>query len=218
MSGKVFLGDKRIDKSGTVVNIESKLSIKENDNPWVSRGGLKLEYAIKNFKINLNELIGLDIGASTGGFTDVLLYYRAKKVYSLDVGYGQIAWKLRIDDRVKAIERVNARYLESSFFDEEIDIVVCDASFISLKKVLSSTLSFVKPGCKLVALIKPQFEAGKSNIDKGGVVNKKEIHDQVCQDVRNWLISISWKVLGLVESPLIGPAGNKEFFIYSEKL
>ncbi len=218
MSGKVFLGDKRIDKSGTVVNIDSKLSIKENDNPWVSRGGLKLEYAIKYFEINPNQFICLDIGASTGGFTDVLLHHGAKKIYSLDVGYGQIAWKLRMDNRVKVIERVNARYLESSIFNEEIDIVVCDASFISLKKVLSSTLNIVKPGCRLVALIKPQFETAKNNIDKGGVVKKTEIHEQVCQDVHNWLIGISWKVFGLVESPLIGPAGNREFFIYGKKL
>ena len=218
MSGKVFLGTKRIDKSGTIVDQESELIIRNDDNPWVSRGGLKLDYAIKFFQINTNDLIALDIGASTGGFTDVLLHHRAKKVYALDVGYGQIAWKLRIDERVEVIERINARYLDSSIFSDDIDIVVCDASFISLKKVLTSTLGFVRPGCKLLALIKPQFETSKKNIDKGGVVKKTYIHDQVCQDVSHWLKSIEWNVIGLIKSPLKGPAGNKEFFIYSKKL
>ena len=188
------------------------------DHPWVSRGGLKLAHAIAHFSINPANAVCIDVGASTGGFTDVLLQNGAKKVYAVDVGHGQLAWKLRSDDRVIVLEKTNARYLSSTEIPEPADLVVCDASFIGLKTVLPAALELAKKGATLVALIKPQFEAGREHVGKGGVVRDPDIHAAVCENIRTWLNGLDdWTVSGIVESPITGPEGNVEFLIVAYK-
>jgi 23S rRNA (cytidine1920-2'-O)/16S rRNA (cytidine1409-2'-O)-methyltransferase len=214
MAGKVYSETRRLDKSGQQVSEEIPIEIKGQDHPWVSRGGLKLVQGIETFDIDPDGLICLDVGASTGGFTDVLISGGAAKVYAVDVGHGQLAWKLRQDDRVIVLERTNARNLTADQIPDPIDLIVCDASFIGLQTVLPAAMTLAAPGARLVALIKPQFEVGKGRVGKGGVVREPELHDEVCEKIRVWLESQpGWSVLGITESPIKGPEGNREFLI-----
>ena len=218
MAGIVFLDTKRLDKSGQQVPIGSNIEIKGKSHPWVSRGGLKLEKAILEFNLKCNLIIALDIGASTGGFTDVLLTKGANKVYAVDVGHGQLDWKLRQDKRVIVSEKTNARYLSSDIIKEPLDAVVCDASFISLKKIIPSGLSFLKTNGWLAALIKPQFEVGKGLVGKGGVVRDPQLHQDVINDIKFWIKNeMNMNLLGVTESPILGPSGNREFVIVAIK-
>lgn len=193
------------------------LEVRGADHPWVSRGGLKLAHALDTFAIDPAGLVVLDVGASTGGFTDVVLARGAKKVYAADVGHGQLAWKLRNDPRVAVLEKTNARYLTSREVPEPIDLVVCDASFIGLETVLPAPLALARPGASLIALIKPQFEVGKGRVGKGGVVRDPELHREVCDRIAAWLPRQGWTVRGVAESPIHGPEGNKEFLIAAQK-
>ena len=218
MTGNVFADNKRIEKPGQQVSQNSKIEIKGKTYPWVSRGGIKLNKAILEFNLDCNSIIALDIGASTGGFTDVLLANGASKVYAVDVGYGQLDWKLRQDERVIVKEKTNARYLTDQIIQDPLDAVVCDASFISLKKVLPSGLSLLKANGWLVALIKPQFEVGKGLVGKGGVVRDPKQHEHVINDIREWIeFEMKMNVLGVIESPILGPSGNKEFLLVVKK-
>lgn len=214
LSGNVFSGERRIEKSGQTLAEDAPLEVRGRDHPWVSRGGQKLEEGLRHFNIKVDGRIALDVGASTGGFTDVCLTYGARKVYAVDVGHGQLAWKIRQDPRVVVLERTNARYLTGETVPEKIDLIVCDASFIGLRTVLPAALSLAAPGADLVALIKPQFEVGKQNVGKGGVVRDPELHAQVCAEIKDWLATLpGWRVLGITTSPIKGPEGNIEFLI-----
>jgi len=218
MAGVVFSGETKITKAGHQIKEDTALDVRGKDHPWVSRGGLKLEKGLKEFPVDLNGALVIDVGSSTGGFTDVALAGGAEKVYAVDVGRGQLAWKLRNDECVVVLEKTNARYLTHEHIPEPVDLVVCDASFISLKTVLPSALSFVKPGGALIALIKPQFEVGKGNVGKGGVVRDPDLHASVCEDIRLWLDAMpEWRAVGMTESPIKGPEGNIEFLIYGLK-
>ena len=218
MAGMVFLETKRLDKPGQQVPIGSNIEIKGKKHPWVSRGGLKLEKAIIEFNLNCNSIIALDIGASTGGFTDVLLTKGAERVYAVDVGHGQLDWKLRQDSRVVVKEKTNARYLSNDIIKEPLDAIVCDASFISLKKILPAGLSFLKNKGWLAALIKPQFEAGRELVGKGGVVRDAQVHQNIISDIECWIKDeVKMNLLGVTESPILGPSGNKEFVIVATK-
>lgn len=214
LAGLVYSDTRRIDKAGDLLPEGAPLSVKGQDHPWVSRGGLKLVKGLDEFGIDPAGLVGLDVGASTGGFTDVLLARGAAKVYAVDVGHGQLAWKLRQDPRVVVLEKTNARHLTRAEIPDPVDLVVCDASFIGLEVVLPGPLALAAPGARLVALIKPQFEVGKGRVGKGGVVREPELHAEVCERIRSWLESLpGWRVLGIAESPITGPEGNKEFLI-----
>ncbi|MDC3139727.1 TlyA family RNA methyltransferase [Alphaproteobacteria bacterium] len=218
MSGNVFVNEKRVEKAGQQVKTGSKIEIKGKTFPWVSRGGVKLEKAILEFNLNCDLIIALDIGASTGGFTDVLLSRGAKKIYAVDVGYGQLDWKLRQNERVIVKEKTNARFLTDQIIKDPLDAIVCDASFISLKKVLPSGLCLLKSRGWLAALIKPQFEVGKGLVGKGGVVRDPELHKKVITDIKNWLqYDMNMYLSGVVESPILGASGNKEFVIVANK-
>jgi 23S rRNA (cytidine1920-2'-O)/16S rRNA (cytidine1409-2'-O)-methyltransferase len=214
MAGLVLAGSKRIDKPGTPIAEDVVLEVKGQDHPWVSRGGLKLAQAITQFGLDPAGKVCLDVGASTGGFTDVLLTHGAARVYAVDVGHGQLAWKLRTDERVVVLERTNARHLSAEQIPEPIDMVVCDASFIGLETVLPAALALARPGAVLAALIKPQFEVGKGRVGKGGVVREPELHAEVCDRITTWLAGLpGWTVAGVCDSPIKGPEGNKEFLI-----
>lgn len=214
LAGVVFSGERRLDKAGTLVAEDLPLDVRDRSLPWVSRGGLKLARGLEAFAIDPAGLVAIDVGASTGGFTDVLLHGGAARVYAVDVGYGQLAEKLRRDPRVIVLERVNARNLGTAEVPEPADLVVCDASFISLRLVLPAALALTRPTARLVALIKPQFEVGKGEVGKGGVVRDPAAHDRVCREIAEWLCSLpGWSVDGIVESPITGPAGNREFLI-----
>lgn len=214
MAGVVFSGERRLDKPGEAVPEDTPLEVRDRGHPWVSRGGLKLDHALDEFPINVDGRTALDIGASTGGFCDVLLSRGASKVYAVDVGHGQFAWKLRNDERVVVLERTNARALSRDVISDPIDIIVCDASFIGLQTVLPASLALAADGADLIALIKPQFEVGKGKVGKGGVVRDPALHDEVCERIRNWLNGLpGWTVTGLTESPVLGPKGNREFLI-----
>jgi 23S rRNA (cytidine1920-2'-O)/16S rRNA (cytidine1409-2'-O)-methyltransferase len=215
MAGLVLLGDKRVEKAGQQVAEDAELIVKGQDHPWVSRGGVKLAHALAEFGIDAAGAVAIDVGSSTGGFTDVLLTNGAARVYAVDSGTNQLAWKLRQDPRVVVHEQTSARILTDQHIAEPIDVVVCDASFISLSKVLEKPLSFARRGAQLVALIKPQFEAGKAEVGKGGVVRDAAVHERVCAEVRDWLEGIGWAVKGLTESPITGPKGNVEFLIWA---
>lgn len=217
MAGNVYLGDRKIAKAGDMLPPDAVLSLRVPDHPWVSRGGLKLVHAIENFNIAVSGAICLDVGASTGGFTDVLLTHGATKVYAVDVGRGQLAWKLRNDPRVVTMEGTNARHLTEAEIPDMVDLVVCDASFIGLEKVLPAPMARAKPGAQLAALIKPQFQAGREFVGKGGVVRDPAVHEAVRRSVRDWLEQdMGWAVTGIVESPITGPKGNKEFLIVAQ--
>jgi 23S rRNA (cytidine1920-2'-O)/16S rRNA (cytidine1409-2'-O)-methyltransferase len=218
LAGLVYSDTKRIAKAGDQIRLDAPLNVKGQDHPWVSRGGLKLAKGIVAFSLPVKDLIAADIGASTGGFTDVLLANGAAKVYAVDVGHGQLAWKLRQDPRVVVLEKTNARHLTPEQIPDPLDIVVCDASFIGLETVLPAALALTKPQAWAVALIKPQFEVGRENIGKGGVVRDPLLHEQVCARIEAWFgRQPGWTVLGIVESPILGPEGNKEFLIAARK-
>ena len=213
MAGLVSCAGRRVDKPGAQLAADALVMLKGRDHPWVSRGGVKLAHALDHFEISPDGKIALDIGASTGGFTDVLLSRGAKRVYAVDVGHGQLAWKLRQDPRVTVLEKTSARILTPAQIDRPCNWVVCDASFIGLAKVLQVPLRLAAPQCQLVALIKPQFEAGREEVGKGGVVRDAAVHERVCAEVREWLEGAGWKVQGTVPSPITGPEGNVEFLI-----
>jgi 23S rRNA (cytidine1920-2'-O)/16S rRNA (cytidine1409-2'-O)-methyltransferase len=217
MAGAVFSGERKLAKAGEMLAEDAPLDVRGKDHPWVSRGGIKLDHGLTHFGVDVTAAVALDVGSSTGGFTDVLLERGAAKVYAVDVGTNQLAWKLRQDARVVVFEQTNARYLTSEQVPEPIDIVVCDASFISLAKVLEIPLKFAKPGAKLVALVKPQFEAGRAEVGKAGVVRDPAVHERVCADAAEWVETQGWTVLGVTESPITGPEGNVEFLLGAVK-
>ncbi len=214
LAGRVFSAETRVDKAGQLLAEDAPLEVRGRDHPWVGRGGLKLAHGLDRFAIDPGGLACLDIGASTGGFTDVLLSRGAAKVFAVDVGSGQLAWTLRNDRRVVVLERTNARHLTGTEVPEPIDLVTCDTSFIGLETVLPAALALSAPGARLVALIKPQFEVGKGQVGTGGVVRDPALHAEVCARIEAWLgAREGWRVLGLTESPILGPEGNKEFLI-----
>ena len=214
LAGLVFSGEQRVNKAGDTIAADAPLELRGQDHPWVSRGGLKLDHALDELEIDVTGAVGIDVGASTGGFTDVLLARGAKRVYAVDVGHGQFAWKLRNDDRVVVLEKTNARHLTAEHIPEPVDVIVCDASFIGLEVVLPAAMGFAAPGARLIALIKPQFEVGREQVGKKGVVRDPALHAAVCNRIRDWLDGRpGWQVTGLAESPITGPEGNKEFLI-----
>lgn len=217
LAGLVFSGEQRLDKPGTMIAIDRPLDVRGRDHPWVSRGGLKLVQALDAFSLDVAGAIAVDVGASTGGFTDVLLTRGAARVYAVDVGQGQLAWKLRNDPRVVVLEKTNARHLTPTLVPEAPDLVVCDASFIGLEIVLPAALALAKPGAHLVALIKPQFEVGPARVGKGGVVRDPALHQEVCDRIAAWLPTLGWSVVGLTASPILGPEGNREFLIVARR-
>jgi 23S rRNA (cytidine1920-2'-O)/16S rRNA (cytidine1409-2'-O)-methyltransferase len=214
LAGKVYSGEKRLEKAGMQVAPDLPLEVRGEDHPWVSRGGVKLDYALSHFGLSPLGLVCLDIGASTGGFTDVLLARGAARVHAVDVGHGQLAWKLRTDPRVVVHERLNARFLTCAHVPEEVGALTCDAAFIGLRTVLPSGLALCGPEAWAVALIKPQFEAGPGRVGKRGVVSDPAVHAEVCAGIAAWWQAApGWRVLGVVESPIQGPEGNREFLI-----
>lgn len=217
MAGYVMLGDKKADKPGLQVAEDVAVSVKGQDHPWVSRGGIKLAHALEQFGIDVTGAVAIDVGSSTGGFTDVLLGKGAARVYAVDSGTNQLAWKLRQDPRVIAHEQTSARILSADHIPEPVDLIVCDASFISLSKVLERPMTFARPGAQMVALIKPQFEAGRGEVGKGGVVRDSAVHARVCDAVAGWLEDSGWTVKGRTESPITGPKGNVEFLIWAAR-
>ncbi|APG63803.1 TlyA family rRNA (cytidine-2'-O)-methyltransferase [Sphingorhabdus lutea] len=217
MAGKVMVGEQKITKAGQQIADDADVRLLGQDHPWVSRGGLKLDHAMRHFDLSAQDKVAIDVGSSTGGFTDVLLHYGARKIFAVDSGTNQLAWKIREDPRVMVHEQTSARILTTAHIDEPVDMIVCDASFISLSKVLERPISFAKNDAQLIALIKPQFEAQRHEIGKGGVVRDAAIHQRVCGEVANWLTASNWHIMGIVESPITGPKGNIEFLIYAVK-
>jgi 23S rRNA (cytidine1920-2'-O)/16S rRNA (cytidine1409-2'-O)-methyltransferase len=218
LAGVVSCAGRRIEKAGDQLPQNAVLSVKARGHPWVSRGGIKLAHAIEHFRIDVDGKIALDIGASTGGFTDVLLSRGAACVYAVDVGHGQLAWKLRQDPRVVVHERLNARHLARAHVPQPVDIVTCDASFIGLATVLPASLALAAEAAELIALVKPQFEAGRERVGKGGVVRDPAAHTEVCERVAAWVAAQpGWTVAGIVESPILGPQGNREFLLYARR-
>jgi 23S rRNA (cytidine1920-2'-O)/16S rRNA (cytidine1409-2'-O)-methyltransferase len=214
LAGKVFSGEKRIAKAGDLLAEAAPLEVRGQDHPWVSRGGLKLAHGLAHFGFSAAGRICLDIGASTGGFTDVLLSHGAARVHAVDVGHGQLAWKLRCDDRVVVHEKTNARYLDHAQIPDPINALVCDASFIGLATVLPAPLALCMSGAWAIALIKPQFEAGAAAIGSKGVVRDPAVHRDVCDRIGAWWAGLpGWTVLGITESPITGPEGNREFLL-----
>lgn len=217
MAGKVMVKGKKVDKAGEMVLADADIVLVGEDIPYVSRGGLKLEKALDEFKIDVAGKVAMDVGASTGGFTDCLLQRGAKKVYAVDVGYGQLDIKLRNDPRVINIERQNIRYLEKKDIPEDIDLITIDSSFISLVKIIPKALEFIGEYGVLIALIKPQFEVGKGEVGKGGVVRDEAKHKAVVEKIKGFCTDLGLSVIGVVESPIFGPKGNREFLIYAIK-
>lgn len=217
MAGLAFAGERKIDKPGQMLAEEVAIEVRGRDHPWVSRGGIKLAHALDGFGWDVTGAVAIDVGSSTGGFTDVLLSKGAARVYAVDSGTNQLAWRLRQDPRVIVHEQTSARILTATHIPESVDLIVCDASFIGLAKVLDVPLGFAKPGARLIALIKPQFEAGRDEVGKGGVVRDPEVHDRVCREVAEWLISRDWEVIGTTRSPITGPEGNVEFLIAAQR-
>lgn len=218
LAGQVFSGERRLEKAGQQVATDIAIDLRGPATPWVSRGGVKLAHALDIFPIDPSGLVCLDIGASTGGFTDVLLSKGAARVYAVDVGHGQLAWKLREDPRVVVLERTNARYLTSGEVPEPVGLIACDASFIGLETILPAPLALAADHAWLIALIKPQFEVGPGRVGKKGVVRDPALHREVCERIEAWVNSLpGWRVLGVTESPIQGPEGNKEFLIAAER-
>lgn len=217
MAGCVFVGNRRILKSGELFNPDVEITIKGKDHPYVSRGGVKLAHALDEFKLDVNGMICMDVGASTGGFTDCLLRRGALRVYAVDVGYGQLAWKLVEDKRVVVIERTNVRTMEKGRIPKLVDLAVIDVSFISLSAVFSAVNDFLENGALIVALIKPQFEIEKGLVGKGGIVRNKNYHEAAIEKVRTAAVQMGWSCNGIVESPILGAKGNREFLIYLQK-
>lgn len=217
LAGIVFSGETKLAKPGQSLPADAPLEVRGRDHPWVSRGGIKLAHALEAFELDPAGVTAMDIGSSTGGFTDVLLSHGAVRVFAVDSGTNQLAWKLRQDPRVTVLEQTSARILTSTQIDAPCSWVVCDASFIALSKVLEVPLKLAATPCQLVALIKPQFEVGRGEVGKGGVVRDPELHARVCGEVRSWLESDGWAVQGIVESPIKGPEGNVEFLIAARR-
>ena len=217
MAGLVFSGERRLEKPGMQADPDLPLTLRGAAHPWVSRGGVKLDHALAHFRIDPQGLVALDIGASTGGFTHVLCERGAQRVYAVDVGYGQLDARLRSNPRVVVLERTNARYLSREQVPEPVDLVVCDASFIGLRTILPTPLALAASCARLVALIKPQFEAGRARVGKGGIVRDPAVHDEVCGAIGDWLTGEGWPVAGLVESPIKGRDGNTEFLIAARR-
>ncbi len=217
MMGKVLVDGQKIDKAGTLVKIDSEIRVLGEEMPFVSRGGFKLKKAVESFNLNLSGKIAADIGASTGGFTDCMLQNGATKIYAIDVGYGQLAWKLRQDERVINLERTNIRNVTEKEIPEKLDFASIDVAFISLDKVLPVAFNLLKPEGEVVALIKPQFEAGRENVGKKGVVKDKKIHREVIEKILNFAGEIGFKICGLTFSPIKGPEGNIEYLAYLSK-
>jgi 23S rRNA (cytidine1920-2'-O)/16S rRNA (cytidine1409-2'-O)-methyltransferase len=218
LAGIVYSGERRLDKPGQSIPGDQPLELRGKDHPWVSRGGLKLAHAFDHFAIHPSGGIWLDIGASTGGFTDVLLARGASKVYAVDVGHGQLAWKLRQDPRVAVLERTNARHLSRREIPDPVDGIVCDASFIGLEVVLPAPLALASPAAHLIALIKPQFEVGPAEVGKGGIVRDPDLHHRVCARIAAWLgRQPGWSVIGVTDSPITGADGNREFLIAARR-
>jgi 23S rRNA (cytidine1920-2'-O)/16S rRNA (cytidine1409-2'-O)-methyltransferase len=217
MAGLVFVGEVKIDKPGHQLPEDAALDVRGRDHPWVSRGGIKLAHAIAHFGLDPAGATAMDIGSSTGGFTDVLLTHGADHVFCVDSGTNQLAWKLREDPRVTVLEQLSARLLTPEHITRPCNWVVCDASFISLAKVLEVPLQLAATPCQLVALIKPQFEVGREEVGKGGVVRDSSLHARVCEEVRGWIEGLGWQVQGIVESPITGPQGNVEFLIAARR-
>ncbi|KTW01505.1 TlyA family RNA methyltransferase [Sphingomonas sanguinis] len=217
MAGLVFSGETKIAKPGQQLAEDANLDVRGRDHPWVSRGGIKLAHGLEHFGWDVTDCVAIDVGSSTGGFTDVLLQKGAARVYAVDSGTNQLAWSLRQDPRVIVHEQTSARILTEAHIPEPIDIIVCDASFIGLAKVLERPLSFAKPGARLLALIKPQFEAGREEVGKGGVVRDPAVHQRVCDQVVAWLTTGGWSVAGVTQSPITGPEGNIEFLVAASR-
>jgi 23S rRNA (cytidine1920-2'-O)/16S rRNA (cytidine1409-2'-O)-methyltransferase len=213
LAGLVYSGERKVEKAGQALAEDAPLEVRGKEHPWVSRGGIKLAHALQHFGLDVTGAVALDVGSSTGGFTDVLLQKGAAKVFAVDVGTNQLAWKLRQDPRVVVHEKTNARYLTDAVVTEPVDIIVCDASFISLAKVLDKALDFAKPGGRLIVLIKPQFEAERGEIGKGGVVRDPAVHERVCAAAADWVRLRGWDVEDVTESPIRGPEGNIEFLL-----
>jgi 23S rRNA (cytidine1920-2'-O)/16S rRNA (cytidine1409-2'-O)-methyltransferase len=217
LGGHVYSGDRKVEKAGQQVAEDAPLEVRGRDHPWVSRGGIKLAHGLTHFGWDVTGVVAMDVGSSTGGFTDVLLTNGAARVYAVDSGTNQLAWKLRQDARVIVLEQTSARILSAAHIPEAIDLIVCDASFISLAKVLERPMIFAKPQARLLALIKPQFEAGRGEVGKGGVVRDSAIHTRVCHEIETWLIESGWAVVGIVQSPITGPEGNIEFLVAAQQ-
>ncbi|HEX5537818.1 MAG TPA: TlyA family RNA methyltransferase [Sphingobium sp.] len=213
LAGLVYSGERKIEKAGQTLPADAAIEVRGRDHPWVSRGGIKLAHGLDHFGWDVTATVAMDVGSSTGGFTDVLLTRGAARVYAIDSGTNQLAWKLRSDPRVIVHEQTSARILTSAHVTEPVDLIVCDASFISLAKVLERPMTFAAPGARLMALIKPQFEAGREEVGKGGVVRDPAVHARVCADVSAWLTGEGWSVEGIETSPITGPEGNVEFLI-----
>lgn len=217
LAGLVFSGETRIAKPGQPLRADTPLEVRGRDHPWVSRGGVKLAHALDHFGLDPTGAVAMDVGSSTGGFTDVLLSRGAAHVFAVDSGTNQLAWKLRQDSRVKVLEQTSARVLTHRMIDRPFTWVVCDTSFISLRKVLEVPMKLAEPDCQLVALIKPQFEVGRGEVGKGGVVRDPALHERVCRQVQDWLEGEGWKIEGIVPSPITGPEGNVEFLISARR-
>ncbi|WP_116090724.1 TlyA family RNA methyltransferase [Sphingomonas crusticola] len=217
LAGLVFAGERKLAKAGEQLPPDAALDVRGRDHPWVSRGGIKLDHALTHFGWDVSGAVAIDVGSSTGGFTDVLLTRGAARVYAVDSGTNQLAWKLRQDDRVVVLEKTNARNLTAAEIPEPIDLIVCDASFIGLAKVLDRPLEFARPDARLVALIKPQFEAGREEVGKSGVVRDPVVHERVCAEVRDWIEARGWAVSGIERSPITGPEGNVEFLLAAKR-
>lgn len=216
IEGKVIVNGQKIEKPGTMVDENAEITICGETLSYVSRGGLKLEHALKEFSIDVKNKVAMDVGASTGGFTDCLIQHGAKRVYAIDVGYGQLAWKLRVDPRVIPIERTNIRYMNRDKIPEDVDIVTVDVSFISLKLVIPKVLEFLKTEGEIIALIKPQFEVGRREVDKGGIVKDQEKRQKAVEEIKKFFESLNLKVRGVTESPIKGHKGNIEYLIYAK--
>ncbi len=217
LAGLVFAGDRRVDKAGQAVDPQAPLTVKGRDHPWVSRGGVKLAHGLDHFGWDVTGVTAIDVGSSTGGFTDVLLTRGAAHVFAVDSGTNQLAWKLRDDPRVTVLEQTSARVLTPEHIPVPVDLIVCDASFIALAKVLAVPLTFAAPAARLMALIKPQFEAGRGEVGRGGVVRDAAVHARVCAEVSAWVTAQGWTVAGIAPSPITGPEGNVEFLIAARR-
>ncbi len=217
MAGLVFVGDRKVDKPGQALADDAVIDVRGRDHPWVSRGGVKLAHGLDHFGWDVTGAVAIDVGSSTGGFTDVLLTRGASKVHAVDSGTNQLAWKLRQDARVVVHEQTSARVLTATHIIEAVDLIVCDASFIGLAKVLEVPLGFAKPDARAMVLIKPQFEAGRAEVGKGGVVRDEVVRARVCREVADWIAGQGWTVQGIVESPITGPEGNVEFLLAASR-
>ncbi|RVT40254.1 TlyA family RNA methyltransferase [Sphingobium algorifonticola] len=213
LAGVVYSGERKVEKAGQQLPADAPLDVRGRDHPWVSRGGVKLAHALMHFGWDVAGAVAMDVGSSTGGFTDVLLTNGALRVYAIDSGTNQLAWKLRTDPRVIVHEQTSARLLTPDHIPEPITLFVCDASFIALAKVLERPLTFAAPQARLVALIKPQFEAGRDEVGKGGVVRDPVVHQRVCDAAVQWITGLGWQVAGVIPSPITGPEGNVEFLM-----